>query len=185
MESETPHPFNGMLGHPLTLPPLHNIPPEPENPHYIPNLPKRFENAIGGVVDEDNRHRWVPPPPFGPPLKTLEDDNGPPLAMPPPRAAMPIPPHPQQQQQQHSNHKLPANFMFNQPFNPDYNPKYYRDPQRPAHNPSGSSGSLAEIKTGSRSNSLLPTLLLSFRPHECRHPPSFRLCAGCLRTMAV
>lgn len=76
-EAPRPVPFAAMFEQPhsLTLPPLHNVPPEPENPQYIPNIPKRFEDAIGGIgVDDETRRRWVPPPPFGPPLKKYEDD---------------------------------------------------------------------------------------------------------------
>lgn len=156
-EAPRPIPFAAMFEQPhsLTLPPLHNVPPEPENPQYIPNIPKRFDNAISGIgAGDDSRHRWVPPPPFGPPLKKYEDDPEK-YGLPPATSNVPPPPpvemlngssYPQ-------NPKVPPNTNFAYPstnFNATFNPKYYRDQSRGMHNPSsGSAGSVSEMKTGS------------------------------------
>jgi len=154
-EAPRPIPFAAMFEQPhsLTLPPLHNVPPEPENPQYIPNIPKRFENAIGGIGGgDDARHRWVPPPPFGPPLKKYEDD--PEKYGPPPASSNLLPPSVEMPNgaSYSQNPKVPPNANFAYPstsFNATFNPKYYREQPRGMHNPSGSAGSVSEMKTGS------------------------------------
>lgn len=86
-----------MHGHrDYTLPPLQNIarPPYANEGEDTQYLPKRFENAIGGIADEDSKeYRWVPPPPFSPMKRPYEEDaKYPNIGQFPPRAAMNGPP---------------------------------------------------------------------------------------------
>lgn len=75
LEPEQPLGFASGMDGPIILPPIHNIARQDsrdqDDPQYIP---KRFENAIGGISHEDNRHRWVPPPPY-PPLKPYDNEG--------------------------------------------------------------------------------------------------------------
>ncbi|KAG8830744.1 hypothetical protein FRC17_004307 [Serendipita sp. 399] len=85
LEPEPPHSYGNPDGH-IILPPLQNIPRsgEAENGQY---LGKRFEDAIGGISNE-NRHRWVPPPPFSP---RKEYDTESKYTLPPPPASRAYP----------------------------------------------------------------------------------------------
>jgi len=150
MEPEHPLGFNGgMLGHrDFTLPPLQNISrpggSEGEDAQY---LPKRFENAIGGIADEDNRdYRWVPPPPFAPLKRTYEEDIK--YGLPPvgPLTTRPLP-----------SYSIPP--AHPSPTSGRFDPRQDRDirPPGPIHNPSGSFSSVPDTNAGSHDTSSFST----------------------------
>ncbi|KAG8818897.1 hypothetical protein FRC19_010251 [Serendipita sp. 401] len=82
LEPEPPHSFGNPDSH-VILPPLQNI-PRPNEVDSTQYLGKRFEDAIGGISNEDNRHRWVPPPPFSP-MKQYDQESK--YTLPPPPAS--------------------------------------------------------------------------------------------------
>jgi hypothetical protein len=149
MEPEHPLGFNGgMLAHrDFTLPPLQNIARSGGNDgDDAQYLPKRFENAIGGIADEDNRdYRWVPPPPFAPLKRAYEDDvkyGLPPLG---PLSSRP-------------SLSGPSGYGVQPPLASPTSGRFDpRQDMRPVHNSSGSFSLGPDTNSGSHDTSSFPT----------------------------
>lgn len=150
MEPEHPLGFGpGMLGHrDFTLPPLQNFGrPESNGVEDAQYLPRRFENAIGGIDEGTRDPRWVPPPPFSP----MRGQR----------------PYPEEQKYNPANQLGPRQ-GFNGP--PGYgthpplaSPTTTRfdnkdmRPPMPMHNSSDSFSSVPDTNSGSHNNSSFPT----------------------------
>ena len=148
MEPEHPLGFSGGMRD-FTLPPLQNLgPPDSNDGEDSQYLPKRFENAIGGITAEDPRdYRWVPPPPFSPmkPRAYENDVTYGTVGQPGSRSGI-------DDTSSYGTHPPLASPTTNR-----FDPSRSMRPPAPMHNSSGSYSSMPDTNSGSHDTSSFPT----------------------------